>query len=107
MPKVEGTYPHSMDEEQVVVASREAVAKLLDSFEGTDVDIVDDGKDNVGFSCKSRGFNISGKVFIKENEINVVVNLPMLAMAFKGLVQAAMDKQIPKYLEADNETTQS
>jgi len=98
MPKVVGTYAHSMSEEQIIVKTREAVTKLLDSFEGTDIDVVDDGKDNVGFSCKSRGFSISGKVFVEENEIKVVVDLPLLAIAFKGLVKAAMDKQIPKYL---------
>ena len=84
MPKVVGTYAHSMSEEQIIVKTREAVTKLLDSFEGTDIDVVDDGKDNVGFSCKSRGFSISGKVFVEENEIKVVVDLPLLAIAFKG-----------------------
>ena len=51
------------------------------------------------FSCKSRGFSISGKAIIRKDDIHVTVNLPMLAMAFKGLVKAGMDKQIPKYLE--------
>ena len=98
MPKVVGTYAHSMSEEQIVVATREAVTKLLNSFEATNTEITDDGRDNLKFSCKSRGFSIDGKVVIKENEIDVVVNLPLLAIAFKGLVKAGMDKQIPKYL---------
>jgi len=98
MPKVEGTYPHTMDQEQAVNVVKNAVEKLLDSFEATNTEITDDGRDNLKFSCKSRGFSIDGKVVIKENEIDVVVNLPLLAIAFKGLVKAGMDKQIPKYL---------
>jgi len=98
MPKVEGTYPHAMDQEQAVNVVKNAVEKLLDSFEATNTEITDDGRDNLKFSCKSRGFSIDGKVVIKENEIDVVVNLPLLAIAFKGLVKAGMDKQIPKYL---------
>lgn len=99
MPKVEGTYPHEMSREQAVNVVKNAVNQLLDSFEATNVDVTDDGRDNIKFSCKSRGFSIDGKAVIKDNEIDVVVNLPMLAMAFKGLVKAGMDKQIPKYLE--------
>ena len=98
MPKVEGTYAHSMRKEAAANATGEAIKKLLVAFEATDITIASDGEDNVGFSCKSRGFAISGKVAIKENEIDVVINLPMLAMAFKGLVKAAMDKHIPNHL---------
>ena len=101
MPKVQGTYPHSMSKEDAANATGEAIKKLLISFEATDVTIASDGEDNVGFSCKSRGFVISGKVAIKENEIDVTVVLPMMAIAFKGLVKAGMDKQIPKYLECN------
>jgi len=99
MPKVEGTYPHKMSQEQTTDVVTVAVTKLLESFEGKDIDVASDGRDNVSFACKSRGFYISGKVFIQEDKINVVVDLPLLAIAFKGLVKAAMDKQIPKYLE--------
>ena len=99
MPKVEGTYAHTMSREKATEVVKGAVAKLLDAFEATNVDVADDGRDNIKFSCKSRGFSIDGKAVIKDNEIDVVVNLPMLAMAFKGLVKAGMDKQIPKYLE--------
>lgn len=102
MPKVEGTYAHSMGQEKATEVVKGAVTKLLDAFEATDIDVTDDGRDNIKFSCKSRGFSIDGKAVIKDNEIDVVVNLPMLAMAFKGLVKAAMDKHIPIHLEKQN-----
>jgi hypothetical protein len=98
MPKVEGTYPHSMTKEQAADASKKAITKLLAAFEATDTSIVSDGEDNVGFSCTSRGMKISGKAVVKENSLDVVVNLPMIGIAFKGLVKAAMDKNIPKHL---------
>ena len=103
MPKVEETYSHSMTKEQAADAAKRAMTKLVSSFEGTDVTIVSDGEDNVGFSCKSRGFAISGKVVIKEKEVDVTVVLPMMAIAFKGLVKAAMDKHIPNHLENKND----
>ena len=103
MPKVEGTYPHSMTKVEAADVSKQAMTKLVASFEATDVVITSDGEDNVGFFCKSRGFGISGKVLIKENEVDVTVVLPIMAIAFKGLVKAAMDKHIPKHLEWDNE----
>ena len=102
MPKVEVTYPHSMTKEEALNASKKAMTKLVASFEATDVVIssgLTGGEENVEFSCKSRGFSISGKVSIGEKDIKVVVELPMMAIAFKGLVKAAMDKHIPKHLE--------
>ena len=98
MPKVEGTYSHSMTKEQAADASKQAITKLLSVFEATDTNIVSDGEDNVGSSCTSRGMKISGKVVVKEDSLDVVVNLPMIGIAFKGLVRAAMDKNIPKHL---------
>ncbi|MAH45820.1 hypothetical protein CMI37_08310 [Candidatus Pacearchaeota archaeon] len=103
MPKVEGTYSHSMTKEEAADASKKAVTKLLTAFEATDTTVTSDGEDNVGFSCKSRGFSITGKILIKDNEVNATIALPMMAIAFKGLVKAAMDKHVPKHLEAANE----
>ena len=102
MPKVEGTYPHNMSQEKATQVVKGAITELLDAFEATNINVADDGRDNIKFYCKSRGFSIDGKAVIKENEIDVVVNLPLLAMAFKGLVKAGMDKRIPKYLGKDN-----
>ena len=98
MPKVEGTYSHSMTKEQAADASKKAITKLLSAFEATETSIVSDGEDNVGFFCISRGMKISGKAVVKEDSLDVVVNLPMMGIAFKGLVKAAMDKNIPKHL---------
>ena len=103
MPKVEGVYPHTMSKEDAVEASKKAITKLLAAFEATDTIVSSDGEDNVGFSCKSRGFFITGKVLIKENEVDATVTLPMMAIAFKGLVKSAMDKHIPKHMEEVNE----
>ena len=105
MPKVEGTYPHSITKEEASNASKKAITKLVASFEATDVVIssgLTGGEENVEFSCKSRGFSITGKVLIKESEVDVTVVLPMVAIAFKGLVQSAMDKHIPRYMEGIN-----
>jgi|TARA_R100000093_G_scaffold62329_1_gene33377 hypothetical protein len=107
MPKVEGTYSHSMTKEEAVDASKKAIAKLLASFEATETlssssstfDAGDWVRDEVGFSCLSRGMKISGKIFIYKDEVKAIVDLPMMAFAFKGLVQAAIDKHIPKHLK--------
>lgn len=99
MPKVEGTYAHDMSQEEATTVVQNAITDVLSSFDASDVEVVDDGRDNLGFSCKSKGFSISGKVVVTEKEVKVTINLPMLAMAFKGMVKTAMDAQIPKYLD--------
>lgn len=107
MPKVEGTYTHDMSRDAARIASEKAVNKLLESFEATDIAVSSGTKfdagqrttDKVAFSCKSRGFGISGTVMVKDNEVEVTVTLPIMAIAFKGLVKAAMDKHVPKHLQ--------
>jgi len=101
MPKVEGTYTHSLSKGVACELCVRAISSLLDSFEGTDIFIASDGDESILFGCESRGFSISGKVAIKEDEVDATVELPILAFAFKGLIKAAMDKHIPKHLEQD------
>ena len=110
MPKVQGTYSHSMTKSEAIAISKQAVMELLSAFEATDTKVVTvDGitnhknKSSVEFSCKSRGFSITGEVLVKENEVDVTVVLPMMAIAFKGRVKAAMDKHVPKHLERNDE----
>jgi len=98
MPKVEGTYPHNMNTEDAINASKKAIDKLLSVFEATDK-VTFGSEDSVGFSCKSRGFSIVGQIKVCDKEVLATVDLPMVALAFKGLVQAAIDKHIPKHLE--------
>ena len=99
MPKVKGTYTHSLSVVEVVRRSANAVEELLDSFEATDIEITDNGTDEMAFSCEIRGFSISGEVSISDDDIEVVVDLPFFASSYKGRVRDAMDKRIPKYLE--------
>ena len=40
MPKVEGTYSHSMTKEEAVEISKKAVMELLSAFEATDTKVV-------------------------------------------------------------------
>jgi hypothetical protein len=104
MPKVEGTYPHSMTKEQAAAASKKAIAKLLSAFEATDTSVSSDGEDNLGFSCTSRGMKISGKIVVKDDSIDVTVAYPS-ARWLPVLVQAAMDKNIPNHLELGSPKT--
>ena len=99
MPKVKGTYPHNLSVAEVGRRSAKAIEELLNDFEATEIELRDNGTDEMEFSCVSRGFSISGEVSINEDDIEVVVDLPMMAFAFKGRVKDAMDKRIPQYLE--------
>ena len=97
MPKVTGTYPHEHDNETVHAKTEEALDDLLQAFEMPDAERTKEGN-LITFKGLSQGVNTGGSIEITENTLNVTIELPFSAIAFKGRVQKAIDKRIPPFL---------
>ena len=98
MPKVTGSYPHSLDSSTVKKQMEFALEDLLTAFEMQDISV---NKEDTSFSFQgvSRGVSTKGSIEIEESMINVTIELPFSAIAFKGRVQNAIDKRVPPFLE--------
>ena len=97
VPKVTGSYPHALDNEIAHAKTDEALDDLLQAFEMPDAERTKEGN-LITFKGVSQGVNTGGSIEITENALNVTIELPFSAIAFKGRVQKAIDKRIPPFL---------
>ena len=98
VPKVTGSYPHSLDSSTVKKQMGLALEDLLTAFEMQDISVITEDA-SFSFQGLSRGVSTKGSIEIEESMINVTIELPFSAMAFKGRVQNAIDKRVPPFLE--------
>lgn len=95
MPKVRVAVPHELDPDEVVNRAGPYVEKIVEDFQGDDLDLEWQGRTAV-FSFKSLTFSIKGEVEVSENDIAVAVDLPFAAMIFKDKVEKAIHKNLSR-----------
>ena len=98
MPKVTGSYPHSLDDVTVKKQMEFALEDLLTAFEMKDISVTKEDA-SFKFQGSSRGVDTKGSINIGQSMIDVTIELPFSAIAFKGRVQNAIDKRVPPFLE--------
>jgi hypothetical protein len=100
MPKVSVAVPHQFDPDQVMERARPYIEKLVEDFEGEDVQLQVTGRRGE-FSFKSMMFRINGTVEVDAQQVVVSVDLPFAAMIFKDKVEKAIRKNLTKALESN------
>ena len=97
MPKVTGTYNHTLQVCDAKDKMKFALDDLLESFEISDASI-EETDNSFQFEGISRGVNTKGSIDIQDTSVKVTIDLPFSAIAFKGRVQKAIDKRVPPFL---------
>lgn len=97
MPKVTGTYEHTLQACDVKDRMKFALDDLLKSFEMSDASV---SEEEAGFNFEgmSRGVSTKGSIEVHDTSVVVTIDLPFSAIAFKGRVQKAIDKRVPPFL---------
>jgi len=105
MPQVKETYAHELEISLARKRTEKSVNKLIAAFEGRDIttnwtNIVYHGTSDqhLHFDFVSRGLSISGVATVFVDRVEVDIKIPFAALAFKGLIKKAMDKQVNKFL---------
>ena len=98
MPKVTGIYEHTLDISDVRCKMKLALDDLLKAFEMQDILVIEE-KNYFKFEGISRGVNTKGTIDIHDTNVEVTIDLPFSALAFKGRIQNAIDKRVPLFLE--------
>ena len=101
MPTVRVSVPHNQAPDEVVQRSQPYIEKLVNDFEGKDLDLQWTGN-NADFSFKSLAFTIKGRVEVDEEKIAVDVDLPFAAIMFKDKVQKALTKNLTRAVNGDS-----
>ena len=74
-----------------------ALDDLLKAFEMQDVSVTEE-ENYFKFEGISQGVNTKGTIDIHSTNVEVTIELPFSAIAFKGRVQNAIDKRVPPFL---------
>ena len=99
MPIVSVSVPHNRDPEVVIKNAQPHIQKLVDDFEGRDLEMEWNGH-NADFSFTSLAFKINGKVAVDDEKITIDVDLPFAAIMFKEKVKKALTKNLTRAVEA-------
>lgn len=100
MPKFDFSIPHPL--------SIEDARDRLDRFiEGLEAKFADSAKDiernwegnSLAYSFKTFGITIAGKMDVEDGKVNVMGDLPITAMMFKGKIESEIRKNLERLLK--------
>src|SRR5579862_6864098 len=91
MPKINLSIPHQLSQDE----AKERIARLIAENRAKAFDGISDLAENWSgyvdtFSFRYRGFAVTGKLEAQEAQIVVNVDLPFMALPFKGRIEQEM-----------------
>ena len=99
MPQVSFSVPHQLGQAEAVRRMQEKADEVKKSF-GNDVSNAFDrwNGNQLDFGFTSMGMNVKGNMAVEEADVKVRVELPMVAMMFKGMVEKRVREELGKLL---------
>ena len=99
MPHINITVPHALTQDEAVQRIKNLPASLEQEFAGKVSDIQQNWNGNAAeFSFNAVGFLISGKADVQPHQADIHVDLPLLALPFKGRLTDAIQKRAEQLL---------
>jgi len=99
MPRATVVVPHQLGQETALQRIQGKAEAVKAAFGGDVKDLHDEWHDNkMDFSFKASGFKISGAMLVQASDVRVDIELPLLAMAFKGMVERKVQEELGKIL---------
>lgn len=98
MPKINVKMPHELDPKEVIAKAGPAMEKMVNDFQGSGLQMTR-SETRIDFNFKSMAFLIKGSAEALPGELVVEVELPLAAMLFKDMAEAAIRKNVSRALE--------
>jgi len=99
MPEVRILVQHQLTEEEAVRRIKNLLTALKTQFADTISDLREDWAGNsCQFSLSVGGLSGSGTMNVKPKEVEIDLNLPFMAMMFKGKIEAVIRERLGKLL---------
>ena len=95
MPKLEVNIPHQLGQEEALRRMKQKADFLQKTYGAQATESRQDWTDNVlRFAIQAMGFKINGSVTVEETEIRLHAELPLMAMAFKGVAERRIRQEL-------------
>ena len=99
MPKINITVPHRLPEAEARRRIEAMIADLKTKFGDQVSDVREVWTGNQGvFSFKAMGFSVSGQGTIASDQVNLQMDLPFAAFAFKSRIEEEITRETTRIL---------
>jgi hypothetical protein len=94
MSKLSLNIPHSQSQEEALSRIKQLLSRLQEEQKGTVTNVQEnwDGP-NGNFSFSAKGFNITGAIQVKDNEVHLESDLPFAVSLFKGQIASMITEK--------------
>ena len=100
MPQVSVTVPHDLGQEEALRRLQTAADALRSASAAQVRDAQDHWDGNtLSFSFSTMGANVHGTLEVGPAEAILAVQIPMMAVMFKGTIQKRMEEELKRLLE--------
>ena len=98
MPQVKVIVEHQMDPDALMARAGTVIAKTVRDFNGRELRI-EWRRYSAEFWFKSLAFRIAGRMRVEPGQVVVIFGIPAVATMFKGVVVAAVRRNIEEVIE--------
>jgi hypothetical protein len=99
MPELSVAVPHQLEQDEATQRLKDRASFLKDTFSEHVTDLEEQwDEDAMNFAFKAYGMKVKGSVASEPSAVRVNVNLPLVAMMFKGKIEEQIKEQLGKVL---------
>jgi len=99
MPNLKILIPHTLSQTEALTRIQTFLPRLKSQHDDKINDFTETWSGNTcAFSFTASGFKVSGTLTVKESEVAIIGNIPLLAMAFKSKIEAIIRAQAEELL---------
>ena len=99
MPSMTINVPHQLTQEEAMGRIKRLLSDVKYDYGDRVTDLEETWTDTGGeFSFRAMGFNISGKLQVRPNEVELKGNYPFAAMPLKGKIEATIRERATQLL---------
>ena len=100
MPKIEMQLDHELNQDEALERIKQFIPQLKIQQADKISDVEENWSGNKGnFKFKAMGFKVSGNLTVENNKIDIVGDIPFLALPFKQQIEETISKQAKQLLE--------
>jgi Putative polyhydroxyalkanoic acid system protein (PHA_gran_rgn) len=93
------TVPHQLSQDEALRRIRQYIEQAKMQYSDKITGFQEDWNGHVGaFKVSASGFSGSGNIIVNPSEVSIQSSLPLLAMAFKGRIEAFVQETLMRLL---------
>ena len=99
MPHISIVIPHHLTQEEAVTRIKEKAISVRQNFQNQVANATDAWEGNkLNFAFVAMGFQVKGSLTVEPHELQIGVDVPMMAMMLRGPIERRMREELEQLL---------